>query len=135
MTTGRLLHPEMSLTRKRRAPRVRDRAEWLLLLITVFMIILVTGFWVRDSIAGPVEPVIATITVQSGDTLWNLAKQYGDPDQYILARVDALAKANGLKRGDVLRVGQTLTIPVTNRSAKLYYGGKLCSRLDQEPGR
>ena len=132
MTARQLLHPEIGLRQRKASARVLDRAEMLLLLITIFMLMLVIGLRVRDSVAGPVEPVMARITVQAGDTLWTLAKEYGDPNQYILERVDHLARTNGLKRGDVLHAGETLTIPVTNRSAELYYGGKICKQGNQE---
>ena len=72
--------------------------------------------------------VMAQVTVQQGDTLWSLAQTYGDPHEYILNRVQALMKANGLRKGVVLHEGQRLVVPVTNRSAALYYGGSYASR-------
>jgi peptidoglycan lytic transglycosylase D len=42
-------------------------------------------------------------TVQSGDTLWEIARQYG-------VGVKELAKGNGIAPGDSLSIGQTLTI-------------------------
>ncbi len=131
MTARQLLHPEIGI--RRTTPRMLGQIELLLLLATICMLMLVIGLWVRNAAAGPVPPVMAKITVRPGDTLWCLAKQYGDPNQYILERVHTLAKANGLKRGEMLHVGQTLVIPVTNRSAKLYYGGHICKRIDREP--
>jgi len=135
MTTTQLLHPRIGVRHTGRSLHVRDHIEAILLLLTLCMILLVIGIWVRDSMTGPIPPVTATITVQPGDTLWSLAKRYGDPNQYILERVAVLAKANGLERGGALHVGQTLIIPVTNRSADLYYGSKVCKRIDQESSR
>jgi murein DD-endopeptidase MepM/ murein hydrolase activator NlpD len=43
-------------------------------------------------------------TVRSGDTLWSIARRYG-------VSVDALARANGLRPKERLRVGQHLVIP------------------------
>lgn len=131
MTARQLLHPGISIRHAR--PRVLSQIELLLLLTTICMLALVGGLWARNVIAGPVHPVMAEITVRPGDTLWCLAKQYGDPNQYILERVQTLARANGMRAGDMLHAGQTLVIPVANRSAKLYYGSQVCKRIDQEP--
>ena len=130
MTTMQLLHPEIGIRHAGLRARTLSPVELLLILATTCALTLAFGLWARNTIAGPVPPVMANITVQPGDTLWGLAKQYGDPNQYILERVYALAKANNLQRGDALHVGQTLVIPVTNRSAKLYYGGHICKRID-----
>ena len=130
MTTMQLIHPETSIRHARPRVRALSPVELLLILAATCTLMLAFGLWARNTIAGPVPPVMANITVQPGDTLWSLAKQYGDPDQYILERVHALAKANNLQRGDALHVGQTLVIPVTNRSAKLYYGGHICKRIE-----
>jgi murein DD-endopeptidase MepM/ murein hydrolase activator NlpD len=45
-------------------------------------------------------------TVQTGDTLWTIARRYG-------VTVEALRKTNGLRRGEMLRAGQFLGIPGT----------------------
>ncbi|MCX6377527.1 MAG: LysM domain-containing protein, partial [Armatimonadetes bacterium] len=66
-----------------------------------------------------------TITVQPGDTLWGLAKRYGDQDTYILARVDSLARANKLRRGGELLAGQALLVPATTQR----FGGKTCREI------
>jgi len=49
--------------------------------------------------------------VQKGDTLSTLAKRYH-------TTIAALRKANGLKKGDVLKYGQTLTLPGTKKAQK-----------------
>lgn len=45
-----------------------------------------------------------TVTVQSGDSLWKIAKRHKIP-------VDALAAANNVKTSAVLRIGQKLIVP------------------------
>jgi len=102
--------------------------ELFLLVAAGCLILYVAGIWAGNAVAGGTPPVMAEITVGSGDTLWGMAQKYGDPDVYILKRVDALVKANALERGSVLREGQRLIIPVTNRSAELYCGAKYASR-------
>lgn len=52
------------------------------------------------------EPATARVhVVQPGDTLWAIAMRYG-------VTVDDLVQANGLQNADLLRVGQSLLIPV-----------------------
>lgn len=47
---------------------------------------------------------LATVVVQDGQTLWDIAQRYG-------VSVDAIAQANGLRDTEVIRVGQKLIIP------------------------
>jgi LysM repeat protein len=54
------------------------------------------------------------VRVAPGDSLWKLAGRYGDPDAYILDRVDDLARANGLSSSARLVPGQRLVVPVRN---------------------
>jgi LysM repeat protein len=57
-------------------------------------------------------PTRVITTVQSGDTLWKLARRYGDPEVYILDRIDELANENNLKADSVLQPGQRIAIPI-----------------------
>lgn len=73
---------------------------------------------VAASVTAPAaaRPVAITlpVSVAPGDSLWTLARRYGDPDAYILDRVDDLARANGLRPGARLVPGQKLLVPVHN---------------------
>lgn len=60
------------------------------------------------------EPPVVTVTVQKGDTLWTLSEKYGHPDDYILKRVDKLARLNEIQVGESLRVGDVIQVPVEN---------------------
>jgi nucleoid-associated protein YgaU len=62
----------------------------------------------------PSTAVTVVMTVQPGDSLWSLARRYGDPAAYILDRVDALARANHLAHNTSLIPGQKLRVPVQN---------------------
>jgi len=62
------------------------------------------------------SPAMTAVSVRSGDTLWSLAAEYGDPDKYILERIDELKQANGLKGGQPLYEGQVLMVPNVQRS-------------------
>ncbi|MBC8141708.1 MAG: LysM peptidoglycan-binding domain-containing protein [Armatimonadetes bacterium] len=55
-----------------------------------------------------------SMTVGNGETLWSLARKYGNPSDSQLDRVDTLAKANGLPTGAMLHPGQRLVVPVEN---------------------
>lgn len=71
---------------------------------------------VQQSYAAPAFPSVVMIskTVVRGDTLTKLAKRYGDPNTYILAREEQIARANRLAGTTPLVPGQHLRIPVTN---------------------
>jgi|GEM_PF-616578 LysM repeat protein len=59
-------------------------------------------------------PLTVTLTVQPGDTLWSLAKRYGDPQLPILDRVDALRAENNFTGGTTLYPGQRMLVTVQN---------------------
>lgn len=65
------------------------------------------------SARGTVSPVIAK-RVAPGDTLWHYASQYGDPNTYILDRVETIAQENHLRPNSTLVPGQVIHIPVRN---------------------
>lgn len=71
---------------------------------------------VQQSYAAPAMPSVVLIshTVKHGDTLSGFARRYGDPNTYILAREEAIARANHLSGTTPLVPGQHLRIPVTN---------------------
>ncbi len=58
--------------------------------------------------------ILITKTVRPGDTLTGFAHRYGDPNAYILDRVEQIARANHLAGNTPLVPGQRLQIPVTN---------------------
>jgi nucleoid-associated protein YgaU len=48
--------------------------------------------------------------VKYGDSLWTIARQYGDPNRDVREVVDAISKENGVEPGR-LQPGETLRIP------------------------
>ncbi len=66
-----------------------------------------------ESSLTPAYPVIAKRVVP-GDTLWKYAARYGDPNSYILDRVETIARDNHLSSSVPLVPGQVLRIAVQN---------------------
>jgi len=90
---------------------------------------------VQQSYATPALPAVVMIskTVARGDTLTKLARHYGDPNVYILAREEQIARANHLAGTTPLVPGQHLRIPVTNPTViaqieHLYHRGLVARR-------
>ncbi len=63
---------------------------------------------------GTVLSPAVPMTVGQGETMWSLAKRYGDPRMSQLDRLDVLARANGLAPSANLHPGQRLLVPVEN---------------------
>jgi hypothetical protein len=59
---------------------------------------------------GGTAPVITTLVVQPGDTIWSIAAAHYPSDD-IRARVDDIERANGLS-GPRIDAGETLRLPV-----------------------
>ena len=58
-----------------------------------------------------------TVIVQPGDTLWQIASRYGDPNQYILDRVDVISRINHISGGQSLAPGQKILVPIARNNA------------------
>ena len=100
---------------------VRKRLENMILCVAA---IAVLGFLLISSLyslwhasytasASTFAPVI-TKRIAPGDTLWRFASRYGDPNAYILDRVETIARDNHLSSDAPLVPGQTLRIVVRN---------------------
>jgi len=97
-------------------------------LSSLLIIILFTFGKLAGSSANPRTPMVVTsVTVTSGNNLWNIASEYGDPNQYILKRIALIARLNGLNRNTVLHAGQVLIVPLRG-DEKALTGGKYAER-------
>lgn len=56
------------------------------------------------------------VKVHAGESLWTYAKKYGDPDVYILKRVQDIAKINRIDAKNPLQPGQELIVPVEEKT-------------------
>ena len=113
MIARQLLHPWIGICRERIPSRPIDRAEMVVLIVSVCALLL--AGMLTMAVDRP-SPATSLVSVRSGDTLWSLAAEYGDPDKYILERIDELKQANGLKVGQPLYEGQVLVVPNVQRS-------------------
>ena len=53
-----------------------------------------------------------TVVVKPGDTLWQIALRYGDPNVYILDRVEAITRLNHMADDQALVSGQKIRVPI-----------------------
>ena len=58
----------------------------------------------------PSLPATRTVQVRAGDSLWTLARKYGDPQQDVREIVQRLGEANQVEAGE-LQPGTWLRIP------------------------
>ena len=74
-------------------------------------IILVFALIVSSQITNAyTEKPFITITVHSGDTLWSIAKEYGDENTDVRETIDDIKRINHMKNSTVI-VGQAIKIP------------------------
>ena len=126
MIARQLLHPWV-ICRERIPVRPVDRAEMLVLIVSVCALLL--AGMLTMAVDRP-SPTTSLVSVRSGDTLWSLAAEYGDPNKYILERVTDLRAANGIKSGQPLYEGQMLMVPNVQHSASPAVGGIPSARRD-----
>jgi LysM repeat protein len=81
----------------------------VLLLALAALALLVSPLFAR-SMGGPAgSPAPARVVVGPGDTLWDLANEYGPPDADLRQVVQGIRETNGLN-GSLIRPGQVLLI-------------------------
>ena len=92
--------------------RIRSKFRFTLFLtVVILMAISLTGtiFGINDA-ESLTKPVYSEIMIQSGDTLWNLAEEFGPDDQDIREIVYEICKLNDIS-ADSIYPGQTILIP------------------------
>ncbi len=104
--------PSMRLTR--RGERV-VAATVVLLTIAVFYCVSAFVSTVVQASQSPIAEsvVTTTVTVASGDTLWDIAADI-DPSADPRVTIDRIERLNAMAPGSVLQAGQTLVVPVIN---------------------
>lgn len=92
--------------------RIKSKFRFTLFLtVAILMMISLTGtiFGANDS-ESLTKPVYSEIIVQSGDTLWNLAEEFGPDNKDIREVVFEICKINEIS-ADSIYPGQTILIP------------------------
>ena len=99
--TGYSIRP---LRSNRQAP-LRHLGRWALVMVAVAFV----SVGLSKVALGDTPPVIATVVVEPGDTLWGIAAaRY--PDDDVRVRVDEIERLNGL-HSPRIEVGETLRLP------------------------
>lgn len=102
----------MEVVTMKKKYRIKSKFRFTLFLtVAILMMISVTGtiFGANDA-ESMTKPVYAEITVQSGDTLWNLAEEFGPDNRDIREIVYAICELNDISADSVVP-GQTILIP------------------------
>ncbi len=86
---------------------------WIVLL-AIFVISSVQAYS-QSSAVSVNTAVFETVTVQSGDTVWNIAARYQAPQEDIRNIVLAIRSANQLNANSQIQVGQDLKVPIKNK--------------------
>ena len=93
--------------------RIKSKFRFTLFMtIAILMFISAAGTIIGANNAESLtRPVYSEITVQSGDTLWNLADEFGPDDKDLREVVFAICEINDIS-ADSIYPGQTILIPV-----------------------
>ncbi|MBM3474195.1 MAG: LysM peptidoglycan-binding domain-containing protein [Armatimonadetes bacterium] len=88
---------------------LRRRRKRVLLLVLVALVLLVSPLFALSMGSPAGSPAPARVVVGPGDTLWDLAKEYGPPNADLRQVVREMRETNGLD-GSLIRPGQVLLI-------------------------
>ena len=96
------------LRRDRRIRRQRS-ALFMMLVVVLSLVIAHSAFSKPDNISG--EYSVVSVTVQPGDTLWTIAKEYKPAGADLRAYVYEIAENNGVEDCNIIP-GQVLFVPI-----------------------
>ena len=93
--------------------KIKNRVRFITF-ITVMMLVVsfaISGVFNTIKAQSKDEQKYIEVLVESGDTLWNIAKTYGSDDCDIRELIYNICQINNMKASD-LRAGQTILVPV-----------------------
>lgn len=82
------------------------------ILVMMIGLIFVTTVFTGESVNSNDLEKYHEITIQSGDTLWEIAKEYVSPEEDIRNLILQIKRINDLKSAEILP-GQTILIPTS----------------------
>lgn len=87
-----------------------------LLLAILLGIICSSSFSFTNVLAGTTYKQ-QVVTVHRGDTLWNIAQEWTDPDEDVRDVIDRIVVTNKLASASAVTAGQKLIVPVRSEQA------------------
>lgn len=93
--------------------RIKSKFRFTLFMtIAILMMISITGTIVgANNVESLTKPTYSEIIVQSGDTLWNLAEEFGPDNKDVREVVYEICEINDIS-ADSIQPGQTILVPV-----------------------
>ncbi|MGF7087308.1 LysM repeat protein [Kroppenstedtia sanguinis] len=88
------------------------RTRRIVLVVETLALVVVIGCWFQGMGNAEGQTPYRVIQVQSGDTLWGLARKHGDPRRDVRETITVIRDVNGLKESDLLP-GQKLKVPMS----------------------
>jgi nucleoid-associated protein YgaU len=95
--------------KQRSSHDLRRRRKRVILLALIALVLLVSPLFARSLRSPADSPAPVRVVVSPGDTLWDLARRYGPPDEDLRRVVDRISETNHLT-GSLIRPGQVLWI-------------------------
>ncbi len=97
---------------KHRKYRVANKARFTAFIaITMVLLTFIIGTALGyNNVVGASNKEFVQVRVESGDTLWGLAQEYGPADMDVRNVVYEICRLNGIS-ADTLQAGQYITIP------------------------
>ncbi len=92
--------------------RIVNRTRFICFVLTVLLVVcfVISGYLNSSSAKEKRDMRYTEVTVREGDTLWALAKEYGNGEKDVRDVICDICRLNGIKASD-LRPGQSLIIP------------------------
>lgn len=100
--------------KRRRGRTLEQQLMPFLIAVAVGLTALAGGVALARRGATTALPASVTVIVRPGDTIWSLAKSFGDRSAALFDRVDSFAAANELDADANLFPGQRLIVPIVN---------------------
>ncbi|MDA3844997.1 MAG: LysM peptidoglycan-binding domain-containing protein [Vallitaleaceae bacterium] len=104
------------MNRRLRRKRINQLKLLMLLIVTVFVLVMLSSFAFSDNTIKGAEVTLnksyTEVVVYYGDTIWDIAEQHYDPDYYNLKEyVNEILAINSMSNA-YLEAGHTIMVPV-----------------------